>query len=236
MSYTDCNTHSSNILKYTAKQTGSEKIKHHQPAVVLSYCIIKFFLGNGLEVPLSEWLIWLHLLVKVILFIEMSNAQIICQWTKASFHWEWLNNLHCFNTSFCIPVRASDKHISHPSEYSDSEDEGDNRRDVHHAKEVKRSRKRAKGSATPVEKMVANGVDNAVNDDSKSTAVANENSSSKPSTSPVEEKEKPKSSTSTPKEGSPQTVASVAAEVSTEPAPEQEASRKRCASFLLLVY
>ncbi|XP_020619493.1 histone deacetylase 1-like [Orbicella faveolata] len=125
-----------------------------------------------------------------------------------------------------ISIRASDKHIAHQEEYSDSEDEGDNRRDVHHAKEVKRSRKRAKGSATPVEKMVPNGVENAVNDDSKSSAVSNESSSTKPSTSPVEEKEKPKSSTSTPREGSPQTVASVTAEVSTEPAPEQEASRK----------
>ena len=92
---------------------------------------------------------------------------------------------------------------------------------------MKRSRKRAKGSATPVEKMVPNGVESAANDDSKSSAVSNENSSTKPSTSPVEEKEKPKSSTSTPREGSPQTVASVTAEVSTEPAPEQEASRKR---------
>ena len=147
-----------------------------------------------------------------------------------------VNNLRCFNTSFCIPVRASDKHIAHQEEYSDSEDEGDNRRDVHHAKESKRSRKRAKGTATPVEKMVTNGVDNAINDDPKSSAVTNENSSSKPSTSPVEEKEKPKSATSTPKEGSPQTVASITAEVSTEPAPEQEASRKRCVSFLLPVY
>lgn len=137
------------------------------------------------------------------------------------------SNLKCSNSSFWIPVRASDKHIAHQEEYSDSEDEGDNRRDVHHAKEVKRSRKRAKGSATPVEKMVPNGVENAVNDNSKSSAVSNENSS-KPSTSPVEDKVKPKSSTSTPKEGSPQTVASVTAEVSTEPAPEQEASRKRC--------
>jgi len=79
--------------------------------------------------------------------------------------------------------------------------------------------------------MVQNGVENTVNEDSKSSVVSNENSS-KPSTSPAEEKEKPKSSTSTPKEGSPQTVASVTAEVSTEPAPEQEASRKRC-SFLV---
>lgn len=85
-----------------------------------------------------------------------------------------------------------------------------------------------KGSATPVEKMVTNGVENAINDDSKSSAVTNDNLSSKPSTSPVEDKEKPKSSTSTPKEGSPQTVASTTAEVSTEPSPEQEASRKRC--------
>lgn len=147
------------------------------------------------------------------------------------FHSQYLlnvSNLKCSNLSCWIPVRASDKHIAHQEEYSDSEDEGDNRRDVHHAKEVKRSRKRAKGSATPVEKMVPNGVENAVNDDSKSSAVSNESSSTKPSTSPVEEKEKPKSSTSTPREGSPQTVASVTAEVSTEPAPEQEASRKRC--------
>ena len=142
------------------------------------------------------------------------------------------SNLRCSNWSCWIPVRASDKHVAHQEEYSDSEDEGDNRRDVHHVKEVKRSRKRAKGSATPVEKMVQNGVENTVNEDSKSSIVSNENSSSKPSTSPAEEKEKPKSSTSTPKEGSPQTVASVTAEVSTEPAPEQEASRKRC-SFLV---
>ena len=80
--------------------------------------------------------------------------------------------------------------------------------------------------------MVQNGVENTVNEDSKSSVVSNENSSSKPNTSPAEEKEKPKSSTSTPKEGSPQTVASVTAELSTEPAPEQEASRKRC-SFLV---
>ena len=91
-----------------------------------------------------------------------------------------------------------------------------------------------------IEKMVTNGtVENAVtNDDSKPSGnLSNENSSSKPSTSPVEsEKEKPKSSSSTPKEGSPQTVASVTAEVSTEPAPEQEASRKRCPTFLYSHY
>lgn len=83
--------------------------------------------------------------------------------------------------------------------------------------------------------MVTNGVENAVNDDTKPSALSNENSSSsKPSTSPVEEKDKPKSSTSTPKEGSPQTVANVTSEMSTEPAPEQEVSRKRYSSFLQL--
>lgn len=140
---------------------------------------------------------------------------------------------------FSIPVRASDKHIAHQEEYSDSEDEGDNRRDIHLVKEPKRSRKRPKGSVMAIEKMVTNGtVENAVtNDDSKPSGnLSNENSSSKPSTSPVEsEKEKPKSSSSTPKEGSPQTVASVTAEVSTEPAPEQEASRKRCSTFLTCI-
>ncbi|XP_027036585.1 histone deacetylase 1-like [Pocillopora damicornis] len=126
-----------------------------------------------------------------------------------------------------ISIRASDKHVAPQEELSDSEDEGDSRRDIQAPKEPKRSRKRPKVSSTPVEKMVTNGVENTVNDDSKPSAVSNENTpSSKPSTSPVEEKEKPKSSTSTPKEGSPQTVASVTSEMSTEPPPEQEASRK----------
>ena len=124
-----------------------------------------------------------------------------------------------------IAVRSSDKHISHPEEYSDSEDEGDNRRDAHLAKESKR--KRRKGAGTPIEKMVTNGVENAANEDTKPSSLSNDSSSTKPSTSPVEDKDKPKSSNDTPKEGSPQTVASSTAEMSTEPAPEQEASRKR---------
>lgn len=126
-----------------------------------------------------------------------------------------------------ISIRASDKHVAPQEELSDSEDEGDNRRDIQVPKEPKRSRKRPKVSTMPVEKMVTNGVENTVNDDSKPSAVSNENTpSSKPSSSPVDEKEKPKSSTSTPKEGSPQTIASVTSEMSTEPVPDQEASRK----------
>ena len=143
--------------------------------------------------------------------------------------------LAVFLLFFFLTVRASDKHVAPQEELSDSEDEGDSRRDIQAPKEPKRSRKRPKVSSTPVEKMVTNGVENTVNDDSKPSAMSNENTpSSKPSTSPVEEKEKPKSSTSTPKEGSPQTVASVTSEMSTEPPPEQEASRKRYTFFLLL--
>lgn len=118
----------------------------------------------------------------------------------------------------------SDKHISNPEEYSDSEDEGDNRRDIHVAKEGNKG-KRRKVAATPVEQMVTNGVGNY--EDSKSLSLSNDISSSKNSSSPVEEKEKPKSTVDVPKESSPQTVASSTAESSTEPPPEQETSRKR---------
>lgn len=75
--------------------------------------------------------------------------------------------------------------------------------------------------------MVTNGVENSVNEDTKSSSLSNDILSSKPSTSPVEDKDKPKSSNNTPKEGSPQTVASTTAEMSTEPTPEQETNRKR---------
>ncbi|XP_068679159.1 histone deacetylase 1-like [Montipora foliosa] len=121
-----------------------------------------------------------------------------------------------------ISMRASDKHISNPEEFSDSEDEGDNRRDIHIAKEGNK-RKRRKGAATPVEKMVANGVENY--EDTKSSILSNDMSSLKGSTSPVEEKEKPKISNETSKEGSPQTVAISTAESSTDQPPEQEANR-----------
>ncbi|XP_029212515.2 histone deacetylase 1-like isoform X2 [Acropora millepora] len=122
-----------------------------------------------------------------------------------------------------ISMRMSDKHISNPEEYSDSEDEGDNRRDIHVAKEGNKG-KRRKVAATPVEQMVTNGVGNY--EDSKSLSLSNDISSSKNSSSPVEEKEKPKNTVDVPKESSPQTVASSTAESSTEPPPEQEASRK----------
>lgn len=74
--------------------------------------------------------------------------------------------------------------------------------------------------------MVTNGVGNNY-DDSKSSGLSNDILSSKPSPSPVEDKDKPKNTNDTPKEGSPQTVASTTAEMSTEPTPEQEANRKR---------
>ena len=122
---------------------------------------------------------------------------------------------------FSFAVRDSDKHISNPEEYSDSEDEGDNRRDNHVPKESRR--KKRKTTATPVEKMVTNGVENT--EETKPPKMVKE---SNPSTSPVEEKEKAKSSTEgTPNEGSPQTVANPTTEMTTEPTPEQEASRKR---------
>lgn len=131
-----------------------------------------------------------------------------------------------YNSCFFIAVRASDKHISNPEEYSDSEDEGDNRRDIHMVKESNK-RKRRKGAGTPIQKMVTNGVENAANEDTKATSLSNDVSFSKASTSPVEDKEKAKTSNDSPKEGSPQTVANTTAEATTEPAPEQEANRKR---------
>ena len=88
--------------------------------------------------------------------------------------------------------------------------------------------RRKKRKGTPIEKMVTNGVENAVNEDAKPASLSNDTSSSKSSPTPVEDKDKAKSSTEdTPKEGSLQTVASATSEMSTEPTPEQEASRKR---------
>lgn len=60
---------------------------------------------------------------------------------------------------FYIVVRALDKYIFNLEEFLDSEDEGDNRRDIYIVKEGNK-RKRRKGIVILVEKMVVNGVEN----------------------------------------------------------------------------
>lgn len=120
----------------------------------------------------------------------------------------------------CYLVRASDKRIACEEEFSDSEDEGDGRRDNQSSREG-RSRKRKQ----PVENMVTNGENNS--DDSKSGA-ANNQSSTKPAEVKTESKAKSASGSNTPKEGSPKTVGSAtAAESTADSRAAQDTNRKR---------
>lgn len=119
------------------------------------------------------------------------------------------------NKHFCFQVRASDKRIACEEEFSDSEDEGDGRRDNQTGREG-RSRKRNR--TYPIENMVANG--NAENanggDETRSTGSNNANNgASKPAAAP-ENKTKPSSGSPTPMEGSPKTVGSTTAAENTE--------------------
>lgn len=122
-------------------------------------------------------------------------------------------------------VRSSDKRIACEEEFSDSEDEGDGRRDNQSAREG-RSRKRNR--AHPVENMVTNGnTENANGDEiSSSNGAANSQSTDiKP-----ESKVKSTSESNTPKEGSPKTVGSTTAAESTADdatSQPQDVSRKR---------
>lgn len=134
---------------------------------------------------------------------------------------------------FCFPVRASDKRIACEEEFSDSEDEGEGRRDNQTGR-VGRSRKRNR--TYPIENMVANGNAENANDDDETRSTGSNNANngaSKPATTAVapENKTKPSSGSPSPREGSPKTVGSTtAAENTEETTTEPEASRTRYSS------
>ena len=104
------------------------------------------------------------------------------------------------NHGFFFPVRSSDKRIAHDGELSDSEDEGDDRKNISSSKEDGPQKKRAKFTP-PVPKIAGEDKLEKKNDDKKAEddlekkpeLKKKENSAEKPLTSEVETKPAPRS-------------------------------------------